>query len=132
MSKKKTISLDFDGVCHQYTTKWSKPSIISDPPVDGLFEFLDIVVEYFNIVVFSSRNYYSDGVIAMSEWFERYYYEWIKNGGKPKNLKNGFWVSLEFPRKKPNAIIFIDDHGLSFNGIWPTMNELSNFKPWNK
>jgi hypothetical protein len=68
----------------------------------------------------------------MQEWFEIHYYKWIENGGKPKNLKNGFWAGLRFPSKKPDAMIFIDDHNLSFNGIWPTVNELSSFKPWNK
>jgi hypothetical protein len=132
MNKKKTISLDFDGVCHQYTTRYLKPGIISDSPVDGLFEFLDKIIGRFDIVIFSSRNYYCEGIYAMSEWFEMHYYKWIENGGKPINLKNGFWAGLRFPSKKPDAMIFIDDHNLSFNGIWPTVNELSSFKPWNK
>lgn len=37
-----------------------------------------------------------------------------------------------FPREKPSAHVTIDDRAITFNGKWPTMDFLHNFRPWNK
>ena len=39
---------------------------------------------------------------------------------------------IEFPTEKPSAMIGIDDRVLTFDGTWPDMDTLLNFKPWNK
>lgn len=40
--------------------------------------------------------------------------------------------SVEFPRRKPPALVTIDDRALTFTGICPDLEEIGNFKPWNK
>jgi hypothetical protein len=39
---------------------------------------------------------------------------------------------IKFPTKKPAAFLTIDDRAIQFNGVFPDMSELSNFKPWNR
>jgi hypothetical protein len=33
--------------------------------------------------------------------------------------------------EKPPAFVGIDDRVLTFKGVWPTVEEIQNFKPWN-
>jgi hypothetical protein len=116
---KPILSIDFDGVCHSYTTKWQGAAIIPDPPVDGLDVFLMRAVEHFEVNIFSTRSHQEGGKEAMIAWFYRYVH-------KPTVDK------LKFPLTKPPAAVGIDDRVLTFEGVWPSMETLVNFKPWNK
>lgn len=135
ITKKPILCLDFDGVCHSYTSGWKGASIIPDPPVDGLFEFLDLAKEHFTIVVFSSRSNKDGGILAMMEWFSKYYTDYLfaKFPGLDEKFSNIFcpdWI--EFPTEKPAAFISIDDRAITFTGKWPDINILRAFKPWYK
>lgn len=47
--------------------------------------------------------------------------------------RDGFVVNdVRFPVEKPPAVVFIDDRCLLFTGKFPSMEELVNFRPWNK
>ena len=37
---RKTVVLDFDGVIHEYKSRWISPGIISDGPVEGVSRFI--------------------------------------------------------------------------------------------
>lgn len=39
---------------------------------------------------------------------------------------------LQWPTEKPSAFVTIDDRAITFCGIWPSMEELRDFQPWNK
>ena len=116
MSNKPILVLDFDGVCHSYTSGWKGADVIPDPPVDGLFEFIESTSEYFDVCVFGSRSNQSAGVFAMKEWFEKH--------------RPGICEFIRFPNDKPAAFMSIDDRGFQFNGVWPSIDELKAFKPW--
>ena len=66
---KPILCLDFDGVCHSYTSSWQGIDVIPDPAVPGLFEFLEAAKEVFDIQVFSSRSEDEKGIVAMQLWF---------------------------------------------------------------
>lgn len=119
---KPILCLDFDGVCHSYISGWRGADIIPDPPVDGLFDFLLDVEEFFEIYIFSTRSLQDGGIEAMAQWFE----EWRQELDKPP-LK-----PLHFPVEKPPALVYIDDRAITFTGKWPDIEFLKNFKPWNK
>jgi len=36
---KPILLIDFDGVIHSYTSGWQGAGVISDPPVEGAFDF---------------------------------------------------------------------------------------------
>jgi hypothetical protein len=39
---------------------------------------------------------------------------------------------VKWPTEKPPAHMSIDDRGFQFNGEFPEMSDILNFKPWNK
>lgn len=127
--RKPILCLDFDGVCHSYTSGWKGADVIPDDAVPGLFEFLEQVAPYFDIQVFSSRSSTPEGITAMQFWFEFQRRKWRANGGG-----QGFKevISISFPTQKPSAFITIDDRALTFTGEWPNIETLKTFKPWYK
>jgi len=126
---KPILCLDFDGVCHSYTSGWKGADVIPDDAVPGLFEFLEQAAPYFDIQVFSSRSNQPGGIEAMQLWFDEQREKWRENGGG-KGIKED--VSISFPTAKPSAFVSIDDRAITFSGQWPDMDFLKNFKPWYK
>lgn len=116
---KPVLVLDFDGVCHSYESGWFGAAVIPDPPVDGLFEFLQKAGEVFSIHVLSSRSAYPEGRRAMKAWFAEH--------GKKWELP-----VIQFPETKVAAHVTLDDRAVTFTGVWPTVEELAQFKPWNR
>lgn len=127
--KKPILCLDFDGVCHQYTTKWQAADIIPDEYVPGLFEFLEEAKKDFDIQIFSTRSHQEGGQAAMALWFVDQRKLWRSRGNGPVEDTP---LHLSFPDTKPPAFVGIDDRVLTFEGSWPTIDTLRNFKPWNK
>ncbi len=120
--RKPVLSLDFDGVCHSYTSGWQGAGNIPDCPVDGMWEFLEQAVDIFEVNIFSSRSNQEGGLEAMKLWF----YHWAENH-HPDIVDR-----LVFPTEKPPAFVGLDDRVLTFKGIWPSMEELKDFKTWTK
>ena len=127
--RKPILCLDFDGVCNSYTSGWQGADVISDDAVPGLFEFLEQAAPYFDIQVFSSRSHQPGGIQAMQNWFDEQYMKW---SGIDDGRGVAEFVSISFPTVKPSATVSIDDRAINFNGQWPDMDFLRNFKPWNK
>ena len=124
---KPILCLDFDGVCHSYKSGWQGATVIPDPPVPGLFEFLEEVAPHFEIVVHSARCSEDGGADAILFWFERERRMWRAKGGRV-----GFTqiVSIRVVDKKPQAFVTIDDRTITFRGEWPSVELLKAFKPW--
>lgn len=120
----KTVAVDFDGVLHSYTTFQSKfdPGVVLDPPVNGAIQWLIQMIRdaRFDVVIFSTRNKYPEGIKAMREWLE-------ENGLPSEMIEN-----LKFPIEKPPAFLTIDDRVWLFQGLFPSPEVVANFKPWNK
>ena len=125
--KKPILCLDFDGVCHSYTSGWKGADVIPDPPVTGLFEFLEKASRIFDIHVFSSRTAQPGGKEAMIAWFIDERKRWREAGGVGRAV-----LGISFPTEKPPAFVTLDDRALTFNGIWPDVETLAAFTPWNQ
>lgn len=122
LSKRKPILiLDFDGVCHSYTSGWKGAAVIPDPPVDGMWEALRDYVSYFEVNILSSRTHQEGGKQAMKDWFRLHAYP---------NWHLDVLRELKFPDDKPPAVVTIDDRGITFTGTWPSLESLKAFKPW--
>ncbi len=120
-----TICLDFDGVVHMYTSGWKGADVIPDPPVPGAFEFINDCLDLdYRIAIFSARSHQEGGIPAMVQWFE-------KHANKEFIIPISL-TQLFFPKEKPPATLYIDDRGFHFEGQFPTMEFIKNFKPWNK
>jgi hypothetical protein len=121
------LCLDFDGVCHSYTSGWKGADTIPDEYVPGLFEFLEAVKDDFDVQVLSSRSHQPGGREAMMVWFIEQRKLWRSRGGMPPEDTP---LTIGFPTEKPPAVVTLDDRGLLFTGVWPTVDELKSFKPW--
>lgn len=130
--RKRILCLDFDGVLHSYSSGWKGPRKISDPPVEGAIDWLQSLLgcpgyfglgaKYldFKIAIFSSRSRYIGGRRAMKKWLVRY------------GLDPNYLELIDFPTRKPPAFLQIDDRAITFKGVFPTVEEMKSFKPWNK
>src|SRR5579872_5909444 len=87
--RKPILCLDFDGVCHSYTSGWKGADVIPDDPVPGVFEFIKTCDEFFEVMIFSSRSNQAGGVDAMYAWFEKHC--------------PGITGYVDFPLEKPPA-----------------------------
>jgi hypothetical protein len=137
--RKKTISVDFDGVIHGYQSGWKGATVIPDPPVPGALEFLMALhAADFDIVIFSSRSHELGAIEAMQVWLIRHLQQLeFDNVGVVLTtakviIKHFVRDIIQWPQHKPPAHVSIDDRGWRFEGPghWPTMDELRNFKTW--
>jgi len=121
-----TLCLDFDGVLHSYTSGWKGADVIPDPPVPGAMQFIAEAVNHFRVAIFSSRSNQPGGMKAMINWLR---YALIT-----EHQGDGYDIFdlLEWPLEKPAALVTLDDRAITFNGTWPAIDTLKNFKPWNK
>lgn len=115
---KPILVLDFDGVIHSYTSGWIGIDTIPDPPVDGAFDFIREAVKHFEVTIYSSRSSNEDGIDAMKWYIHEY---------APDLCDKIHWAT-----DKPAAFVTIDDRAITFTGVWPKVEDLVNFKPWNK
>lgn len=124
---KPILCVDFDGVIHSYTSGWKGAAIVSDPPVEGAFAFLLGALEHFDVCIYSSRTSQPGGVRAMKEWLREHAGNiWYESPAGP-GLED-----VKFPEQKPAAFLTIDDRAICFDGTWPALATLRDFKPWNK
>lgn len=131
LSGKSILCLDFDGVCHMYTSGWVNAWTIPDPPVYGLFPFLEEAQKHFRVCVFSSRSAFASGREAMGEWFAMHAHNFYGDVAMGDAIAEKMMVTLEFPVAKPSAMVTLDDRAITFGGLWPSIAQLQAFKPWN-
>jgi len=123
-TRKPILCLDFDGVCHSYTSGWQGATVISDPPVPGMWRFLEAAVQAFQVHIYSSRSHEIGGTEAMRRWFRQHAASQYRRDIVEK------W--LLFPLEKPPAMVTLDDRALTFTGVWPTVEALLAFEPWTR
>lgn len=126
---KPILVLDFDGVLHSYVSGWKGAATVPDPPVDGAMKFLWDATERFRVCIFSSRSNQPGGIYAMRSWINRHFREyWAAD----RTTCDDKLAEIEYPTEKPPAMITIDDRAITFDGTWPAIETLLEFKPWNK
>jgi hypothetical protein len=131
---KPILCLDFDGVLHSYKSGWKGAHFIPDPPVPGAMAFLIEAVKHFDVQIFSSRSHQDGGVRAMQTWIDHWLAEefgWEK-GADVVAAANSVRNNVKYPVEKPAALVTLDDRAITFTGVWPEMDDLRSFKPWNK
>ena len=154
------LCLDFDGVIHAHKSGYQGARVIPDGPVDGALEFISEALEHFEVHIYSSRSNQWGGRRAMRQWMEdnmvkaiehaASQHNWVRDKKEhplmrwldldtmePFNLvvedaARKFVKAIHWPRYKPPALVTIDDRALTFTGVWPTMDTLKDFKPWNR
>lgn len=130
--QKPILCLDFDGVCHSYTSPWENAWIIPDPPVPGLFEFLEQAQAQFVVAIYSSRSLYPSGREAMRVWLANNIAHHYRDHADAYALSKHMLDGIEFPYSKPAAFVSIDDRAITFKGEWPDIGMLRGFVTWNQ
>jgi len=131
MRDKPILCLDFDGVLHSYTSGWQGAEVIPDPPVPGAMAFLDRAVERFTVAIYSSRSNQPLGIVAMQTWLRLQLYKHCVPSDAAKRAEE-IYAAIEWPTAKPPALLTIDDRAITFTGVWPAIDDLLAFQPWNK
>lgn len=115
------IAVDFDGVIHNYTSKFTTIGDIADEPVHGAIPWLELLLNNnFRVAIYSLRCAQQEGILGIAAWLH-------KNGMSHENVER-----LHFYHQKPMASVFIDDRAFHFEGTFPTVQYLTQFRPWNK
>lgn len=119
---KLNIGIDFDGVLHDYKGDWKGYAVITEKPVEGAIEWLTKVAQdsKFVVYVLSSRSKDPDFEKAMKTWLTEY--------GFDKSLLDVIHVTPT----KPPLHIYIDDRVYFFQGKFPKLEYLENFKSWSE
>ena len=63
-----TLCLDYDGVMTTMASGWQGIDVCPDPPVPGLWAFLEAAWEHFDLTIHSSRSAQTCGRVAMQRW----------------------------------------------------------------
>lgn len=125
--RKPILCLDFDGVIHSYSSGWKGADVIPDPPVEGAIAFMLDALNTFDVVIFSSRSNQPGGLKAMQRWLRQH-----GDGAWYESPAGPGLEDVRFTIEKPSAMVTLDDRALTFDGMWPTIQTLKEFKPWNK
>ncbi len=116
--KRYTVAVDFDGVIHSYTSPWQGASVIPDPPVPGAIDWLNKIVEKFEVVVHTTRGDQEGGNDAVRTYLRERGYT---------------GPELRVTSNKVAALVYVDDRAWRFTGAnFPTVNEIHAAIPWNK
>jgi DNA-binding LacI/PurR family transcriptional regulator len=111
------VVLDFDGVIHSYKSGWKGAAVIPDPPVEGIKEAIEALMERgYRVVIVSARSATTEGQTAIRDWLKKY------------NIP-----VVEIMAEKPPALVYADDRAICFDGDAATLYEkIERFKPWYK
>jgi hypothetical protein len=112
---KPTIVLDFDGVIHSYTSKWTgvEPT---DPPVEGAKEFVEaLMADDYKIVIQSTRASSENrmGKAFISRWLKKYDFP---------------YKEIEITSEKVPAVLYVDDRACRFEGDFEVVFDLKKRK----
>jgi len=130
---RQTISVDFDGVLHRYTSGWKGASVIPDGPVPGAIKWLVDLADHLNpdgfrIVVCSARASRPWGWWAVRRWLQRQISEHF---GHDMVRADDICGNIKVTSRKPAAIVYIDDRAWRFDGFhFPTPGQLRAHRPW--
>lgn len=113
--RKKTISIDLDGVLNTYAGSKDYKEDYIMPPREGAYDFLKALHENFDIEIFTVRD-----VKLTNSWLSQN--NLARFVVKVTNIKNPF------------STIILDDRALNFDGDFnKSLSEIKNFKPhWKK
>jgi adenylylsulfate kinase len=113
LDKKKTVSIDFDGVIHRYSNGFQGLDNAYDPPMDGAKESIEsLVSEGYCVKILSSRP-------------KETIYKWLKHYRMDHLID-------EVSNHKFPATIYIDDRGYHFKDWETTMKEIYEHPKFKK
>ena len=154
MKRLPIVSVDFDGVLHSYESGWRGAGTVKDGPVPGAMAWLVecVASNRVQIAIFSSRSKNPMGRWAMNQWLRKHLGAYLcsRESDEMVNLLcvqfsvddygeaivhaliRQIMARITWPFFKPAAFLTLDDRAITFEGAWPTLETILDFKPWNK
>lgn len=140
-----TLCLDFDGVLHSCASGWKGVDKIPDPPTPDAMRFLFDVRDHFEVSIHSVRSRSLRGRAAMKHWLA---WHWLQQIIIPDidpmdaepDMETSAWGMhlaeqelkfISWPWFKPAAHVTLDARSLTFDGTWPKLSTLRDFRPWH-
>ncbi len=111
-----TIVFDFDGVIHSYNSGWKGVDVIPDPPVEGIADVMQKLLDNgYDVMILSTRCEIKEARLAMEKWLKQY------------NIPYTQIIAHKVP-----ALVYVDDRGLKFDGnhVERLFDSIVNFKTW--
>ena len=131
MTNKPILCVTFDGVIHANTSGWLGSATINDQPIPGALNFLHRAVETFDVYIYCDRSNNPNGISAMQTWLRDADIDFMGYNGVPVPdttiVDRLFW-----PATRPAAAVYIDASTVPFRGIYPSIDSLLVFRPWNQ
>lgn len=110
------ICVDFDGVLVT-GGRWLGPDVVDAFPTPGMVEWLNDASDLYTVAVHSCRSETEVGRETMRAFL----------------AEQGVEVDrLEFPEHKPVALVYLDDRGWRFDGLWPDVEDMAETRPWDR
>lgn len=120
------LSLDFDGVIHDYQKGWQGGRIYGNV-TQGFFDWAQAAAKKFTLVIHTSRAKDDLAIAEIEDWLVQ---QAENHGFVGHRIKDWFTIQAD----KPPALITIDDRCIRFDGDWgdPQFDPetLRTFKPW--
>lgn len=119
--EQKILLLDFDGTINNYK-KFGKDECDLEglEPLPGAFKFImDCLDNNIKVKIFTTRASHPSFVIACGQWFEKF-------GMPDKYMKQITVTNVKGPHD------YILDDRANFEGVYPTVEFIKNFRPWLK
>ena len=125
------VGVDFHGVICEHP-EGSKGLTSADwPEVPGAIEWLKLISEEFDVHLVSARfgrpgREGSDAISLARQWLSL------------RGIPSVWTMVIEGPARiwltpfKPPCLLWIDDRGFCFRGVFPSRDEIMNFRPWNR
>lgn len=150
-----TITLDFDGVIHAYTTPWESAEKIPDRAVPGAIEWLLEAMVLYDIAIFSARSSQAGGIPAMQAWLKKELILWLSDCKDVKEIiakaylanyqpetsdsnyemclwADGIVNQIQWPTTKLPSKLYIDDNAHRFEGQFPSLSDVRGMDSWVK
>lgn len=120
--------MKFDGVLHRYTSGWKGAAEIPDGPVPGAMRWLLDMARNFTVTIYSARARTPDGLWAMKEAI-RQWCRWLEIPNQDAEWMLG---RLRWAEEKSGAWLTVDDRSWQFDGKFPTISQVDEFKTWTQ
>ena len=113
----KNISIDFDGVIHDWNKGWHDGTCYGEP-IEGALEAVKLLSEKYRIIIFTAKCK-PDRPLVNGKKGKQLVLEWLKK----YDLLD--YIS-EVTHEKPRAMIYIDDKGYRFQSWNNTIKYLED------
>lgn len=114
-----TVAVDVDGVLHSYSSGWQGADVLPDPPVPGAIDWLEGIVEHYDVAICSTRAATREGCQAIIKWL----LQW--------GLSSDALRHITVESGKPPALLYVDDRAWRFEGSnFPTAEQIQAATPW--